>query len=379
MKDDIYRFGLSGLVDPAKHPELAERMIEARTRLRERLTSLGMADLVEPFDIERYNHQATVGENLLFGVPTSRALVGRSLAEHAGFRAALDSEKLTDDLAAFGARIAETMVEIFRGLPPGHPLFEQFSFIGAEELPDYEAIMRSQARRASNTYKANDLTRLLALPLAYVEPRHRLGLLEESLENRLVKGRHAVRERLEKSADPGVEFYDADKVCPAAPLKDNLLFGRVNHNAANAQARIADAITGVVDEMGLRPGIEREGLSHQVGPAGRMLSAQQRASVNLVRCMVKRPDILSIDGALAPFGEAQRRDLTKLLLDLAQGRTVFIVLPNDREIEGFEGLIRFHEGKAKLEELSGEAARASTPQGEKTDQAGSQRVAGGVT
>ena len=28
------------------------------------------------------------------------------------------------------------MTEIFRGLPPGHPLFEQFSFIGADELPD---------------------------------------------------------------------------------------------------------------------------------------------------------------------------------------------------------------------------------------------------
>ena len=46
-----------------------------------------------------------------------------------------------------GAQIAETMTEIFRGLPPGHPLFEQFSFIGADELPEYEAILRRRARR----------------------------------------------------------------------------------------------------------------------------------------------------------------------------------------------------------------------------------------
>src|SRR5262245_44952468 len=49
MKEDIYRFGLSGMVDPVKHPQLAERLIEARMRLRERLTALNMADLVEPF------------------------------------------------------------------------------------------------------------------------------------------------------------------------------------------------------------------------------------------------------------------------------------------------------------------------------------------
>ena len=110
------------------------RLIEARTPLRERLAASGMAELVEPFDAERYNHQATVGENLLFGVPTSRALIGRSLAEHGRFREALKAEGIAEELAAMGAQIAETMVEIFRGLPPGHPLFEQFSFVAADEL-----------------------------------------------------------------------------------------------------------------------------------------------------------------------------------------------------------------------------------------------------
>ena len=122
-----------------------------------------MADLVEPFDPERYNAKATVAENLLFGVPTSPALTGRRLAEHPGFRGALDREHLSDDLIAMGARIAETMAEIFRGLPPGHPLFEQFSFIGADELTDFEAILR---RRSGRGISRDDGIRLLALPLA---------------------------------------------------------------------------------------------------------------------------------------------------------------------------------------------------------------------
>ncbi|HEX8167671.1 MAG TPA: ABC transporter ATP-binding protein [Beijerinckiaceae bacterium] len=402
LKDDIYRFGLSGMLDPDKDPELAGRLIEARNRLRERLASSGMAELVEPFDAGRYNHQATVGENLLFGVPTSRALMGRNLAEHGPFREALKAEAVDGDLAAMGAQIAETMVEIFRGLPAGHPLFEQFSFVAADELPEYEAILRRHARRAGDGSKGQDsknrdfrgqdfkgpeLTRLLSLPLAYIEPRHRLGLLNEELEARLVKARRTVRERLGREGDPGVEFYDAEKVCAAAPLKDNLLFGRVSHSAANAQSRVTEAITGVIDEMGLRPGIERVGLMHQVGPAGRLLTAQQRASVNLVRCLVKRPDLLVVDGALAPFGEAQRRGLVSLLHDVTEGRSLFMVLPNDRETEGCKALIRFQKGKAVLEERE----RAPEPESESKPEAHPQveeeaeavepvgkRVAGGV-
>jgi len=361
FKEDIYRFGLAGMVDPEKHSDLAERIIEARIRLRERLLSDGMADLVEPFDRDRYNHQATLGENLLFGVPTSRALMGRNLAEHAGFREALEAEKLTLDLASMGARIAETMVEIFRGLPPGHPLFEQFSFVGAEELPEFDAILRRHVRRGSAGLRGQDLTRVLALPLAYIEPRHRLGLLDEAFEARLVHARGAVRERLTKSDDPGVEFYDPDRVCAAAPLKDNLLFGRVSHNSANAQTRVTEAITAVIDDLELRPAVERVGLDHQVGPSGRMLNASQRASVNLVRCLVKRPDMLVVDGALAPFGEAQKQQLLQLLLESVEDRTLVMVLPHDRATEGFDALIRFRNAQMTMEPLRSMAPAQDAP------------------
>jgi putative ABC transport system ATP-binding protein len=352
MQDDIYRFGLSGMVDPARQPELAEQIVEARARLRETFRAAGMADLVEPFAPDRYNNQATVAENLLFGVPTSRALMGRSLAEHAEFRETLEREGLSADLIEMGVRIAETMTEIFRGLPPGHSLFEQFSFIGADELQDFEAILR---RRSGRGLTKDDGVRLLSLPLAYVEPRHRLGLLDEALTARLVAARASVRATLERSGDPGIHFYDAERVTPAAPLKDNLLFGRVSYSVANAQARVTEAISSVVTEMGLRDAIERIGLDHQVGPAGRLLTAQQRASVNLVRCLVKQPDVLVVDGALAPYDEARARDLLRLLLESSKERALFVVLPNDRYVDEFDAVMRFAGGTARIEPVAGAA------------------------
>jgi putative ABC transport system ATP-binding protein len=266
------------------------------------------------------------------------------------------------------------MTEIFRGLPPGHSLFEQFSFIGADELADFEAIVSQRARRGG-TKRKESMTRLLALPLGYIEPRHRLALLDDALRDRLVAARPAVREILERSGNPGVEFYDEDRVSAAAPLRDNLLFGRISHNAANAQTRVTEAITGVVDELGLRGDVERVGLDHQVGAAGRLLSAPQRASVNLARCLVKRPDLFVIDGGLVPLGEVRARRVLAMLIELFDQASLFVVLPNERDLDGFDAIVRIREGQAEVE--SRRASDAS-PELDEVDMR-EKRVAGAAT
>ena len=204
---------------------------------------------------------------------------------------------------------------------------------------------RTGRRRARPLERA----RLIALSLGYVEPRHRLGLLDEALMERAVAVRARMRETFARLNHPGIDFYDPDRVCVAAALRDNLLFGRVNKSIANAQMRVATVIGEVVDELGMRHEIEQVGLDHQVGPAGRLLTAQQRASVNLIRCLVKRPEVLVLDGALAPFGEERARALLALLSPMFEERTLLAVLPNDRAADAFDALVRFRDGAAVLE------------------------------
>lgn len=372
MGDTIYLFGLAGRIDPERHMTLAERLVEARRRLRESFRSNGMADLVKPFDPGSYNSQATIAENLLFGVPVSDEFKGRNLAENAQFRSAIDTAELTDELVRMGLQIAETMTEIFEGLPPGHSLFEQFSFIGAEELPEFEAILRRQSR-SEGSLRREDRTRLLSLPLAYIEARHRLGLLDDAMMSRIVEARGLVREVLEKAGSEGVEFYDPERICSAAPLRDNLLFGRVSYQVANARARVAEAVASVVRELELQEDVERIGLNYQVGTAGRLLSPQERASINLVRCLVKRPDILVIDGAFAPFDEARGQQLMQLLLDLFDQQSLFMVLPNDRQADAFDVQMRFRDGQIITDKTAAPTPRASKPEPD-----AAQRIAGEV-
>ena len=150
MRNDLYRFGLVGRPDLEREPDFADKLIEARHRLREAFKAEGMQDLVEHFDPKRYDDQATIAENLLFGVPISGDFVGRNISENRFFRSALDRAGLVDELTDMGLRIAETMTEIFEGIPPGHPLFQQFSFIGADELRGFRGHPQPKWRRRTH-------------------------------------------------------------------------------------------------------------------------------------------------------------------------------------------------------------------------------------
>jgi putative ABC transport system ATP-binding protein len=110
-----------------------------------------------------------------------------------------------------------------------------------------------------------------------------------------------------------------------------------------------EAITAVVDELDLRADIERLGLDHQVGPAGRLLSAAQRASVSLIRCLVRRPDILVVDGAQVPLGEARAAATMGLLREIMDGRSLFVVAPHAREAQGYDAVVRFEGARAIVE------------------------------
>ena len=69
LEGDVYVLGLRGTVTE-RHGDLPDRLLEARRAMQERLgANKQLARLVEHFHPDRYNTNATLAENLLFGVP----------------------------------------------------------------------------------------------------------------------------------------------------------------------------------------------------------------------------------------------------------------------------------------------------------------------
>jgi putative ABC transport system ATP-binding protein len=79
---------------------------------------------------------------------------------------------------------------------------------------------------------------------------------------------------------------------------------------------VSRAIAEVTAELHLEADLERAGLNRQVGPGGRFLTPPQRAAVVLVRSLVKKPEILILDGALAPFGEVGAAALRPVIREM---------------------------------------------------------------
>ncbi len=323
LEETVFELGLRGALDPASHSELAENVLRARELIRERMAAPGMQALVEHFDPERYNRNASLAENLLFGTPLGKTFDVENLAKSEYVRRVLAETGLAEDLLGTGHKVAETMVELFSGLPPGHEFFERFSFIGQDELAEFKAILGRATEDGLEGLAQAERDRLLALPFKLVTARHRLGLIDEAYEARLLKARRYFAAHLPGEMRGAVEFFDPARYNGAASLQDNILFGKVVTGQAEAGQRIGALLREVLKELRLEPLVVRIGLDYQVGVGGARLAAADRQKVALARALLKRPAVLVIDQALGNLDPASQVRVLGNILEHRKGRAVF--------------------------------------------------------
>ena len=345
LEDDVYQFGLRGTIDVKSQGELAERFVQARAALRTRLADPTLSGLFEPFDVDRYISNMSVAENLMFGAPVGPSFQPENIATNPYLHKILAENNLGAALADVGRRIAETMVELFADLPPGHPFFEQFSFIAAEDLPEYRALLGRLGKSAASSLPQPDRNRLASLAFPYIEARHRLGLIDADLEARLLAARQAFARSLPDDLKGAVEFYEGNRYIAAASVQDNMLFGRLVYGQALAAARIGKQIGEVLDQLGLRAAVLRVGLDYQAGIAGKRLTAAQRQKIGLARALLKRPAYLIVNEAIALLDGAAQARIVKNVLAASAGKGVLWVLRHADQAAGFQRLLLMKDGR----------------------------------
>jgi ABC-type transport system involved in cytochrome bd biosynthesis fused ATPase/permease subunit len=348
----VHARGLAGTVDPKRDPKLAGAIVDTRRAVHAALAADGLDRYVDPFDAGRYNHHATVGENLLFGKPVGDTFREDNLASHPFVRAILEAEELTKPLAAMGLSIAAAMVEMFAEIPPDHPLFERFSFFAASELGYVQDLVERRAeRRRGDT--AQDREQLIGFALRYSESRHRLGLLDDALRQRILVARADFAKMLPMSLQPSIEFYDQGRLCSAASVQDNLLFGRVAHDQAGAEEEVHRVIRSVLTARGLDREVARIGLERPLDPRGDDLSSSEIAAIDLVRCLVRRPAVLIVERALDGLPSDHANALVERLRRFLIGHGLVLVTPEvslRMDSPPLDAILRFRRGSLALED-----------------------------
>jgi putative ABC transport system ATP-binding protein len=342
---DVYLFGLHARLDPDCDSDTAQRLLEARRVLEERLDALGLARFVERFDRNRYNKSVSVAQNLLFGTPVGPIFEEDALAENAYVLEVLDRASLTSDLLRIGRRLAETMVELFGDMSPDHGFLEQFGFAPVEDLSELEKILDRAERSGLEQLSERDQARLLGLALKLVEAHDRLGLLDEALQQRLVAARHAFAEGLPEALQGALEFFDPERFNAAARVEDNILFGTIVAGEPEARERVESAIGEVLDALGLRDTVLAVGLDHPVGTGGSRLSPSQRQRVAIARAVLKRPVLLLLDEASAVLDPVAEDHILASLREEFAGRTVLAALSRPEAARGFERVLLVENGR----------------------------------
>jgi ABC-type multidrug transport system fused ATPase/permease subunit len=198
-------------------------------------------------------------------------------------------------------------------------------------------------RRGLDAVSERDKRRLLALTLKLVKARHRLGVMDESTPQRILKARAEFRRRHQN--DNVCEFFEPDRYSASLSVQDNILFGRVAFEQANAQGRISALVREIGFDEGICDDVVRIGLEFDVGNGGSRLSYSERQRVAIARSLLKNPDILVFNEPTSGLDPGLELRVLRAVLEWAKGRTVLWSLSRPELAREFDRVLVFAEGQ----------------------------------
>ena len=360
LDDEVYQFGLLSQIEEAQNADLIGRIMQARAQLRDQLALPQYAKLVEPFDRQKYNTNLSVSENILFGTVYDDQLDTEKLVEIPYLRKILDETELTEDLLSAGKKVAEIMLDLFSDVEPDSELFKQFSFISAEDLPDFQQLLVRIRDVDPLSISEDDQIRLISQAFKLTMARHRLGLITEEIQQKVLKARKRISDDSDNQV-LGIEFFDESKYNQRISVQDNILFGKLAYGQANAQSKINELIVDIIAKLDLRSDIINAGLESEVGVAGARLSATQRQKLALARSLIKQPDLLVINEATSVLDTAAERRIIDRVRQRMADRGVFWVLGRAQLAEQFENVMVMERGKLTDTGLFDDLSTSSKP------------------
>ena len=159
------------------------------------------------------------------------------------------------------------------------------------------------------------------------------------------RARRAFAANLPATLRNAVEFYDFQKYNSPATLQDNVLFGRLVYGQAQADTRVGTLISEVLAELHLRDAVIEVGLEFNVGVAGRRLAATQRQKLGIARGLIKRPQFLVVNEAVAVFDGRTQDRIRDNILAAAKGRGVVWIANRPGQAEPFEQIVVMQAGR----------------------------------
>jgi putative ABC transport system ATP-binding protein len=269
-----------------------------------------------------------------------------------------------------GFQIAEQAIELFAGLPPDHPFFDQLTFMSADDIPKYQSMIQQLRGRGFEGATEEERVSIIRLSFAYIEPRHRFGLLTPELQNHIVEARKRIHANLPAELRGSIEPYDPDRYIASANVLDNVLFGRISHRYANEVGTVHEVVRDLFRSLGLYEDVFAVGLDYHVGAAGKRLTSIQRQKLGLARAILRKSEYFVFNRPLAGADHVTQERVIRNVLDhlSASGEepAVLWVLSNPSAGSLFDRVVTFRGGTVSEDRKVVHAGRPETQDEKRT-------------
>lgn len=346
LKDDIIGSAMRSLLQGDEHRELMETIISVRSHVREALTGIDDGAVIETFDRDTYSENMTVAENLLFGTPVEKEMTVFDLAQLPAVQDILDETGLHDVFVGIGLQLTELMLELFSGVDEQSELFSQYSFIEASRFDEYQQLVDKAKAHDLSEFSEQEQSNLILLTLQLSPARHRLGLIGPELQGKIVVARRLVMNKMGENNEL-IQFIERENYQAGMTVQENLLFGKISHNKLHLQSRIDEQLNLVLAEHGITEALLTLGLEFNCGNAGSRLSQNFRRKLIVARALIKDPDILVLDDALATLDKKSQMRIVEKLKLFRSGKNLIWTLV-DKDIAGmFDHVLLLENGSLK--------------------------------
>ncbi len=354
MSEDVIGFALRARVDTKDLPDLASEVLTLRRTLKDALRAQDLDSIVLPFEQDRYNSEATVVENLLFGVPADKENSIGMIVRDPFFAKTMAEAGLVEMLFDLGWRFARNTAELFDGSQSSPEMLKWLTHIKPEELPEYEQILARTTPDGAHAARREDVLRLIELAFEYVEPTYRFGLLDDERQQRLIAGRKVLAESLPPALRYLIQTYDPDVYLNNATLAENILFGKVNRRFVRAEEKIENLMRSALRDLfagnpAVREQVMSIGLEYDIGPGGRRLTLLQRQKIALARALVRKSLFYVFNEPLAGSDPALQESIIANTLGFLSAQkpqpAVIWVLANASLSKSFSRRIELRKGR----------------------------------
>ena len=310
----LFRRGMEQYFDPARHAELANRLVELRPVVQEAVEQAGLRPYAFLLDPDVYNPALPVADNLLFASPR-QPVTQELLAGQSAFLTKLHELKLDDDLVALAREVIDTLHQIFGLDGTDHPLFRKLGL----EVKTYEAavaLVEKTREEGAGALEPEELAELLIVPFRISAEQIGPGFGEEMKQRILDLRKGHAAEILETLGDL-FEPLGKDRFAPGLTVLENALYGRVSDNAGSKGDELRALVADLLIEKGIRDLVVALIYDLPIALSGQGLPQSFAEPLAFSRATIKKPDILILDKALASFDYdtqvAMHKNLRKLL------------------------------------------------------------------